>query len=77
MKNMDSAYRPAKRTAGVKSIGDVFRDENDPVDDPWVVSSVRMRKSVRSTLKSYACAHDVRLQDVVDQAFREFGECHA
>lgn len=40
--------------------------------DEYVVTSFRLKKSTHQAAKVYAVEHDVKLQEVVDEALRRF-----
>ncbi|MCI1902044.1 MAG: hypothetical protein LKI93_04870 [Bifidobacteriaceae bacterium] len=69
----DSGYKPVKRN--VESMDDVFRkDDAEESEEPWLVTSVKMRKSTRTRLKIYALEHDTTMQDIIDRLVTDFLE---
>ena len=56
------AFRPAARTRSVSGMADVFRSK----------TSVSMRPETRRRLKTYAAAHDMRIQEVIDLALEAY-----
>ena len=57
------AFRPAARTRSVSGMADVFRSDQT---GEWSKTSVSMRPETRRRLKTYAAAHDMRIQEVID-----------
>ncbi|MEF2735672.1 hypothetical protein [Bifidobacterium animalis] len=51
-------------------MSDVFRAPDGVRDrgERWVKTSVSLRADTRMRLKRYAAAHDMKLQDVIDEA---------
>ncbi|GGI12538.1 hypothetical protein GCM10007377_01460 [Galliscardovia ingluviei] len=46
-------------------------DENSPEskqDDPWEVTSLKMRRSTKRAIKVYAAEHDETMQNILEQA---------
>lgn len=43
-----------------------------PDDDPYVVTSIRMRKSVRLRVKVYAAEHGTTVQEVIENALEAY-----
>lgn len=68
MKNL--SFAPAKRTAAVSTIDDVFRTEKS--SEEWVKTSVNMRPDMRIRVKIYAVEHGMKIQDVVDAALSDY-----
>lgn len=46
--------------------------DNDCNDDEYVVTSIRLRKSIRKAAKIYAASHDSTLQEIIDAALRQY-----
>lgn len=69
MRNLGN-YTPAARTSHVHGMSDVFRAPDGGRDrgEGWVKTSVSLRADTRMRLKRYAAAHDMKLQDVIDEA---------
>ncbi|ANU43218.1 hypothetical protein A4U98_01015 [Bifidobacterium animalis subsp. animalis] len=69
MRNLGN-YTPAARTSHVHGMSDVFRAPDGVRDrgERWVKTSVSLRADTRMRLKRYAAAHDMKLQDVIDEA---------
>ena len=69
MRNLGN-YTPAARTSHVHGMSDVFRAPDGGRDrgERWVKTSVSLRADTRMRLKRYAAAHDMKLQDVIDEA---------
>lgn len=59
------AFRPAARTRSVSGMADVFRSDQT---GEWSKTSVSMRPETRRRLKTYAAAHDMRIQEVRPRA---------
>ncbi|WP_255201920.1 hypothetical protein [Bifidobacterium pseudolongum] len=55
-------------------MSDVFRAPDGGRDrgERWVKTSVSLRADTRMRLKRYAAAHDMKLQDVIDEALDEY-----
>lgn len=66
MRNM-AGYAPVARTKG---LSDVFHGSAGGTE--WVKTSVSLRADTRMRLKRYAAAHDMKLQDVIDEALDEY-----
>ena len=64
MRNL--AFAPAKRTEAVRAMTDVFHDGRADAD--WVKTSVSMRPETKARLKVFAAGHDLKIQEVVDEA---------
>lgn len=73
MRNLGN-YTPAARTSHVHGMSDVFRapDGGRDCGERWVKTSVSLRADTRMRLKRYAAAHDMKLQDVIDEALDEY-----
>ncbi len=73
MRNLGN-YTPAARTSHVHGMSDVFRAPDGGRDrgERWVKTSVSLRADTRMRLKRYAAAHDMKLQDVIDEALDEY-----
>lgn len=69
MRNLDMAFRPAARTRSVSGMADVFRSDQT---GEWSKTSVSMRPETRRRLKTYAAAHDMRIQEVIDLALEAY-----
>lgn len=63
------AFRPAARTRSVSGMADVFRSDQT---GEWSKTSVSMRPETRRRLKTYAAAHDMRIQEVIDLALEAY-----
>lgn len=48
------------------------RKKESPDDDPYVVTSIRMRKSVRLRVKVYAAEHGTTVQEVIENALMAY-----
>ena len=66
MRNM-AGYAPVARTKG---LSDVFHGSSGGTE--WVKTSVSLRADTRRRLKRYAATHDMKLQDVIDEALDEY-----
>lgn len=66
MRNM-AGYAPVARTKG---LSDVFHGSSGGTE--WVKTSVSLRADMRMRLKRYAATHDMKLQDVIDEALDEY-----
>jgi hypothetical protein len=66
------APRESKQNAG--SVSGIFRSAPEPetADEQWAVTSMRMRKSVRTRLKIYALEHGTTMQALIDQLATDF-----
>lgn len=73
MRNLGN-YTPAARTSHVHGMSDVFRAPDGGRDrgERWVKTSVSLRADTRMRLKRYAAAHDMKLQDVIDEALDKY-----
>ena len=67
MRNLGDNYAPAARTSRVHAMSDVFRAPDDG-RERWVKTSVSLGAATRRRLKQYAAAHDVTIQQAVDEA---------
>ncbi|KFI81911.1 hypothetical protein BREU_3580 [Bifidobacterium reuteri DSM 23975] len=74
MKGNRKAYRPVTTEREIKEVKDVFRedDDNRGVDDPLVMTSIRIHSSVRTSAKVYATTHGMKMQEVFEQAIRQY-----
>ena len=61
------AFRPAARTRSVSGMADVFRSDQT---GEWSKTSVSMRPETRR--RTYAAAHDMRIQEVIDLALEAY-----
>lgn len=73
MRNLGN-YTPAARTSHVHGMSDVFRapDGGRGRGERWVKTSVSLRADTCMRLKRYAAAHDMKLQDVIDEALDKY-----
>jgi predicted transcriptional regulator len=64
--------RESKQNAG--SVSGIFRSAPEPemTDEQWMVTSMRMRKSVRTRLKIYALEHGTTMQALIDHLASDF-----
>ncbi|KAB7347606.1 hypothetical protein GBB62_10630 [Bifidobacterium longum] len=63
------AFRPAARTRSVSGMADVLLSQQA---GEWSKTSVSMRPETRRRLKTYAAAHDMRIQEVIDLALEAY-----
>lgn len=70
--NPGFAPRESKQNAG--SVSGIFRSAPDPgvPDEQWSVTSLRMRRSVRTGLKIYALEHGTTMQVIIDRLATDF-----
>ncbi|TCF39400.1 Chromosome partitioning protein parA [Bifidobacterium longum subsp. longum] len=61
--------RAEPRTRSVSGMADVFRSDQT---GEWSKTSVSMRPETRRRLKTYAAAHDMRIQEVIDLALEAY-----
>ena len=74
MKGNRKAYRPVSADREIKEVKDVFREDNDNrgTDDPLVMTSIRIHSSVRTAAKVYATTHGMKMQEVFEQALKQY-----
>ena len=49
-----------------------MKERNTEGEEPWVKTSVSMRPETRRRLKTYAAEHDLRIQEVVEEALGQY-----
>ncbi len=69
MKNL--AFTPAPHTKVSARIDDVFRADKAAATD-WVKTSVSLRAETKAQLKAFAAGHDMRIQEVIDEALTAY-----
>ena len=76
MRNMNLTPRPRDLTAlltgGRPAPADTGRPESAETEIPKNRKSVSMRPETRRRLKTYAAAHDMRIQEVIDLALEAY-----
>lgn len=48
----------------------------DATQDPYVVTSIRIRRSLRQDAKVYAAMHGTAIQSVIEEALTEYLRTH-
>ena len=78
MKNMNLTPRPRDLTALLNSdrtdtaIPEPVDTEKPESGEGWVKTSVSLRASTRRRLKTWAAAHDMRIQEVLEDALDSY-----
>lgn len=78
MRNMNLAPRARDLTALLNTDQPESVNTEEPRkritdgEEPWVKTSVSMRPETRRRLKTYAAEHDMRLQEVLEDALQAF-----
>jgi predicted transcriptional regulator len=67
-------FTPRKSKQNTASVSGIFRSAPEPetADEQWAVTSMRMRKSVRTRLKIYAVEHGTTMQALIDHLATDF-----
>lgn len=66
------SYLPAERE--IASVDDIYREE--PANDPYMVTSIKIRTSLRNRIKAAAGIKGIRMQDLVAKALAEYLDRH-
>lgn len=66
------SYLPAERE--ITSVDDIYRE--GPANDPYMVTSIKIRTSLRNRIKAAAGIKGIRMQDLVAQALAEYLDRH-
>ncbi|WP_340479546.1 hypothetical protein [Bifidobacterium longum] len=78
MRNMNLAPQPRDLTALLNTNQpttvntEKTKERNTEGEEPWVKTSVSMRPETRRRLKTYAAEHDLRIQEVVEEALGQY-----
>lgn len=74
MKGNRAAYAPVAADKEINEVKDVFRKDSDAEldSDPLVMTSIRLHARTRTAAKVYAAEHDMKLQEVIENALREY-----
>lgn len=54
----------------------IHDEEEVTMLDPYAVTSIRIRRSVRQDVKVYAARHDTTVQEVIEEALIEYLRTH-
>ncbi len=65
-----SKYNGAPKRPSVTALSDVFRA--DKAVEGWVKTSVSLRAETKTRLKAFAVEHDMRIQEVIDEALTAY-----
>lgn len=74
MKGNRKAYKPVSAEREINEVKDVFRgdSENQVESDPLIMTSIRIHSSVRTAAKVYATTHGMKMQEVFEQALKQY-----
>ena len=74
MKGNRKAYKPVSAEREITEVKDVFRgdSENQVESDPLIMTSIRIHSSVRTAAKVYATTHGMKMQEVFEQALKQY-----
>ena len=74
MKGNRKAYEPMAAEREINEVKDVFRADNTStvVEDPFVLTSIRLHSSVKNATKMYAAERGMKMQEVIETALKEY-----